>query len=174
MRQILVPIDGSDHARKALDVAITLAKANDGSLTLIHVQSDTPPSSEELNLVETEYASTLMHRLAWNQAPQQNPSEFARAAMRQHADTQAAVRSILGEQLVSRSERHAKENGIGNVRSLVKTGDPAHEILDAIATENIDGVVMGTRGMSKLGELVMGSVSRAVAHRADCDVVLVR
>lgn len=174
MRHILVPVDGSDHARKALDVAATLAKANDGSLTILHVESDTPPSSEELELVETEYANTLMQRLAWSQPPGQNPSEFARAAMLQHAKTQSAVRSILSEQLISRSERQAKDRGLMNVRTLFKTGDPAHEILHAVGEEKLDAIVMGTRGMGKLGGLVMGSVSRTVANRAECDVVLVK
>ena len=174
MRHILVPIDGSDHARKALDVAITLANAANGSITIIHVQSDTPPSSEELELVETEYASTLMQRLSWSQPPGENPAEFAKAALEQHASTQAAVRSILSDQLVARSERHVKENGITDVCTLFSSGDPAHEILEAAATDNIDGIVMGTRGMGKLSGLVMGSVSQTVAHRAECDVVLVK
>jgi len=36
-RKILVPVDGSDHSKRALQEAIRLAKMTQGTITLIHV-----------------------------------------------------------------------------------------------------------------------------------------
>jgi len=37
--KILVPLDGSEHSRRALETAIQIAQRFDGKLTLIHVYS---------------------------------------------------------------------------------------------------------------------------------------
>ena len=37
--KILVPLDGSDHSLRALEIAIQIAKKFDGKITLIHVYS---------------------------------------------------------------------------------------------------------------------------------------
>jgi nucleotide-binding universal stress UspA family protein len=52
-------------------------------------------------------------------------------------------------------------------------GDPAGEILKAIATMNIDLVVMGAK--EKVGTLAhMGSVSKRVSEEAKCSVMIER
>lgn len=38
-KKILVPLDGSEHSRKALETAIQIAQRFDGKITLIHVYS---------------------------------------------------------------------------------------------------------------------------------------
>ncbi|WLR52949.1 universal stress protein [Bacillus tianshenii] len=53
MSYIIVPIDGSDHANKALDYAISISKATRDTLVLLNVQPrfeevlETPPHNDE-------------------------------------------------------------------------------------------------------------------------------
>ena len=57
---------------------------------------------------------------------------------------------------------------------VVKQGDPAKCILAAIDEESADFVVMGSRGLSDLKGLLMGSVSHKVSHLAPCTCVTVK
>jgi nucleotide-binding universal stress UspA family protein len=56
----------------------------------------------------------------------------------------------------------------------VQVGEPAEEIVDLARLEGYDVVVMGSRGLSPVKELILGSVSHRVLHTAPCPVLIVR
>ncbi len=59
------------------------------------------------------------------------------------------------------------------VRTVVKTGHPAEEILKASEEEKVDMIFIGSRG-HRVGRFLMGSVSREVANNAEVPVLLVK
>jgi nucleotide-binding universal stress UspA family protein len=61
-----------------------------------------------------------------------------------------------------------------SVETQLRIGDPVDEILEAIATENPDLVVVGSHGRTGLRRLIMGSVAEAVLRRSPCPVITVR
>ena len=61
LHKIMLAHDGSNHADKALDLAITLAKATGSELEIVNVLSDQSLTQDELTLAETEYG-TAMHQ----------------------------------------------------------------------------------------------------------------
>ena len=64
--------------------------------------------------------------------------------------------------------------GIAGASLAAELGDAARVILDCAKERNADLIVMGTRGMSDLRGLLVGSVSHKVSHLADCSCVTVR
>lgn len=56
----------------------------------------------------------------------------------------------------------------------VLVGDPADEIVDLAKAEKVDLIIMGSRGLSPIKELILGSVSDKVLHTAPCPVMVVR
>ncbi len=60
-----------------------------------------------------------------------------------------------------------------DVRVLERVGDPALEILAAIAELHPRMVVMGTRGKKGLSRALLGSVAETVMRRSDVPVVTV-
>lgn len=60
------------------------------------------------------------------------------------------------------------------VRTEVQLGDPATEIVQMARDGIFDLIVIGTRGLSPLQEIFLGSVSHRVANTAPCPVLLVR
>lgn len=52
-------------------------------------------------------------------------------------------------------------------------GDPGEEICETARSEPVDTVVMGRRGHTTVGELLLGSVSHYVVHHLECPVTLV-
>lgn len=175
MKHILVAIDGSDYANKALDVAAKLAKSDDADVTLVHVASDAAPSKKEKQMIQVEYADELMRRVIWRQPKGTGSQTYVDALMAQHADTTDAVKAILGERLMSAAIKRLKEKGLDDVATMFEsTGhDIAERIIEAANESNADTIVMGTRGMSDFRGAIIGSVSHKVAHLAACDVILV-
>ena len=61
---------------------------------------------------------------------------------------------------------------VPNVRTMVKTGIPAEEIVQTAKDEDVSLVIIGSRG--KRVRLFMGSVSREVANTIDRPVMIVK
>ncbi len=70
-------------------------------------------------------------------------------------------------------ERRARAVGV-TAEFLVWTGDPGSSICVAAEAEEADLVVVGTRGRSGAGRMLLGSVSDHVARNAACPVLVVR
>ncbi len=58
--------------------------------------------------------------------------------------------------------------------SHVAVGDPATAICAVALDEGYDMIVIGSRNLGVVKRAVLGSVSDAVAHRAHCDVLIVK
>ena len=53
-------------------------------------------------------------------------------------------------------------------------GSPAEAIINVAKTRGSTVIVMGSRGMSAIAELVLGSTSHRVVSHASCPVLVVR
>ena len=60
------------------------------------------------------------------------------------------------------------------VRTLVRRGEPAAEIVEAAREADADLIAMTTHGRSGLRRLIFGSVAEAVLRRAELPVFLMR
>ncbi|MDN4067632.1 universal stress protein [Paenibacillus vini] len=63
-----------------------------------------------------------------------------------------------------------------NVKHEIKiiTGDPGPTIVEYANNENVDLVIIGSRGLNALQEFVLGSVSHKVVKRVQCPVIVVK
>jgi nucleotide-binding universal stress UspA family protein len=57
---------------------------------------------------------------------------------------------------------------------MVEEGDPAARIIDVSNRLNVDLIVLGSRGTSKLGQYLIGSVANKVVQYAHKPVMVVR
>jgi len=55
-----------------------------------------------------------------------------------------------------------------------RTGSPAREIVHHLADTHCDAIVMGTRGLSAIAGLMIGSVATKVIHLVDVPVTLIK
>lgn len=141
---ILVPVDGSEHAEKALAVACRLLD-RDGTLYLFHVPE---PLDNEALLVWGIGAVPLGASLE--------------------------ERERVGQQVLDRAAEAAREQGATRVESRLGKGEAtARAILGEAEERGVEAIVMGSRGVGDFRGLVMGSVSHKVAHAADGTVITV-
>jgi nucleotide-binding universal stress UspA family protein len=61
---------------------------------------------------------------------------------------------------------------VPNIRTMVKAGIPAEEIVQTAKDEDASMIIIGSRG--KRNRLFMGSVSREVANTADRPVMIIK
>jgi nucleotide-binding universal stress UspA family protein len=80
-----------------------------------------------------------------------------------------AGRETLEEQL-----RWIEEEGITVTGTYLREGRAVEEIVEQAEEIGAGLVIVGSRGMGRLGRLVMGSVSTGLAHRSPCPVLIVR
>jgi nucleotide-binding universal stress UspA family protein len=142
-RRILVAVDGSTHAQRALSEAVDLARLSKASLTVMTVVPDRsgwvlggsgyvpPVNLEELNAqVQREYEQMLDAAVATGAS-------------------EVSVEKVLGH------------------------GSAAPAILRQIEAGKHDLVVMGSRGRGEVRSLLLGSVSHGVLQASRVPVLVV-
>ena len=145
-KRIIVPVDGSTHALRALDVAADLATQRGQKICLVHVvpSGGLPQGMEHWAATENVHDSP---RWLYDEGVAQNVLTAA-------ADRIADRPSLQVEQVVDR-------------------GDPPKCIIAISRADDVAMVVMGCRGLSDFAGLVLGSVAHKVSHGAKCPVVTV-
>ncbi|HPF43921.1 MAG TPA: universal stress protein [Syntrophomonadaceae bacterium] len=85
------------------------------------------------------------------------------------------VQKSAGE-IVKHTEASLKdmaEKGNVTITSEVTMGNPASVIVER-SKQGYDAIVIASRGLSGLSEILLGSVSNVVSHHAHCPVLLIR
>lgn len=150
LEKILVAIDGSDHAWKALDLAADYAKLHGAQLIALHVVRHEPVPEGLRAFAEAEHIPL-----------EEEAARYHNARM-------------LGDRLTRAAEAKAREKGVTDVVGRTVEGRPPSEILALAADEGVDMIVLGSRGLSDPKALVLGSVSHKVANHAECTCVTVK
>ncbi len=158
--RILVPLDGSEHSIRALMIAAEIAKKFKANITLIHVYSVIPPVAPESTASIQE---TVLKPI------------FAPAELGEMIEaTKKAGERILIE---AKEKLHSETLDVDtiNVDTLLNEGNNTVQEITRIAKDgNFDLIVMGSRGMGRLRELLLGSVSDGVLKHSLCPVLIVK
>ncbi len=144
-RKIMVAFDGSKDSMKAINVGCSLAQKYGASLVITHVYTITLPV----------YASGATMPLP----------EVDEAAS--FAKQDALV--VLSDGLEVAKSWNVKAKG-----ELLEARSTLSALIEYAANEQVDLIVVGTRGMSGLKRLIMGSISSGLVHDAECPVLVVR
>ena len=170
--KILCAVDGSVHAKRALAIAIDIAKRYDVPLVLLHALLRRTDSSELQHFANVE---GLAERIAPEIKRLQGMD--ARLEVGSAYDERAVSSRTLvevGQHILDNAKLDAEQNGVRDVSILLSDGDPADQILRCIDEQKIDCVVIGSRGLSDIKGLFLGSVSHKVTNRAPCTCIAVK
>jgi nucleotide-binding universal stress UspA family protein len=141
MQTILVPVDFSDHAARALDMAIDLAKAFGARIELLHCYQIGPGAVSPYGIVLPESFDREVR-----EAAALHLAEWRDKAAAEGVDTHANLSSMY----------------------------PSLAIVDTATEIGCDLVVMGTRGLSGIKHVLLGSVAERVLRSAPCPVLTVK
>jgi len=89
-----------------------------------------------------------------------------------HAADLKSIQHARKQRLQS-TEQKIKEAGV-NFATTILHGEPGPTIVSYANKNSFDIVVVGSRGLNTLQEMVLGSVSHKVAKRVECPVLIVK
>src|SRR5919205_4410652 len=138
--KFLVAMDGSESSLKAYQYASFLAKQCDAALLIVNIFDTFEGISSKIK------------------------QEFGEIAKQIEAEGGTAVTL----QILDDYKSQAKDSGIKDVKTLIRQGNAAAEILHIADEEKADTIVIGSTGIKALKEFLLGGVSHKVIHHAKC------
>lgn len=67
----------------------------------------------------------------------------------------------------------AEENGVKDVETVLEVGIPKKEMENLCEKYNVDMIVVGETGSSKVDRLFLGNTAKAIQKKAKCDVKVI-
>lgn len=145
-KKIVVPVDGSESAWRALEQAAVLAGKFEGELLVLTV------------IQPFNNAALLAVPLDHNIISQSN-----------------ADMEVVGQEILARARERVAANGFaGPAGYKIELGNPSERILTIAKAEKADAIVLGSRGLSGIAEFFLGSVSTKISQYANIPVLIVK
>lgn len=145
IKKLLVPVDGSAHSKKALEFACEIAAKFGAELNLLNV-GEVRAAEQTMVMGSAHFTVPLDHQEVID----------------------------AGRTITDAATEIVEKKGLAVANANVVIGSPANKILESVETSDIDTIVMGSRGLSDLKGLLVGSVSHKVGHLAKCTCISVR
>lgn len=147
--KILLPVDGSEHSRRAVQFSGYLGTSLGKSITGFAL----------LRVIAGRYLSRHMAYVDFR-AEILSQSEGFQKIKEQHIEKN--IKPLLDE-----DEKILRDLGIEvPIEKLISEGDPASEIVHRAEEGNFSTIVMARRGLSELKGFFLGSVTNKVVHAA--------
>lgn len=153
LRRILLVVDGSQNSQSAVKCMVQFPFPSKTELRVMHVLLPQYPP------VFTGMPYGI---------PAELPSKVDEEVARQRAAEEAEGHRLLDHmaEILSASQPQ--------VMTELKRGDAATEIIEYVKKNQIDLIVAGSRGLSRVRSWLLGSVSRKLVHYSGCSVLIVR
>lgn len=145
-KKILVPFDGSEHAKKALTQAIALAEACDHAKLYL---------ASVCNMVSAM-------------------SNFDQVSIAEGCLTTKLTEDLEAQCKADLEEAEKMVPAGMDYETLYEVGSPGPVLLNMTEEKECDLVVMGSRGLGPLKGIFMGSVSSYLVSRSKCPVLIVK
>lgn len=171
--KIVVATDGSETGCRAVDFAATLSKELGHPLCIVHVLMHGRPANEFAEMAEVE---GLVKPVRKGGGTGQMADALAFGGFLPSTEDEigtAQMITALGDHIVETARSRTREAGAHDVTTQICAGDIADKILDMAEAEKAEIIVLGRRGLGRVQEVLLGSVSQKVLHHADCKVVIV-
>jgi nucleotide-binding universal stress UspA family protein len=150
IKNVLVPVDGSPISKKAVLYAIHISKLEGAKIVLMHVIEDVKQGGS-IGL-QAKYGNTRLvegFRNARRLSAEKWIAEMRKTAEKSNVESEAEILLDDGTSEAGMIVNYAKKN-------------------------DIDLIVMGSKGQSKFKSLIVGSVTNGVVNHSNCPVLVVR
>jgi nucleotide-binding universal stress UspA family protein len=159
IHRILIATDGSEFSQTALNFVVDFPSIPDVEYHIVNVVPPMP-GYEPGNIPRSWQLGSDIFQTA--------PIDYTNNLDELHKKNEANGSFIL-EHAVNFLEKYS----IHSQPNLLH-GDAATEILEYVKINQIDMIVIGSRGLSEVSGWLLGSVSRKIVHYATCSVLIVK
>ncbi|MGB3300932.1 MAG: universal stress protein [Phormidesmis sp.] len=155
LNKILVALDESASSQWAFDTALSMAKALEAELLLVHVVDAFSSASPKHPCVSAESFSMDVENSAQKEYEQQ-------------------WQTFINRYDTLLEQRQAEAEAAGVTTTYTQTqGTPGQKICEIAKANSIDLIVVGNRDRTNQKQLEHGSVSNYLSHHAPCSVTIV-
>lgn len=150
LHKILVCVDGSEKSLEAADYSISIAQNSRAQLVI-------------LNVIETEPWLYGEKAFEWG-----SPEKVDEA----YANKKVEIQKILAQ-----IKKNAEAVGIQSNSEILlapRTQGAVKAILEYVEQEQIDVLVVGTRGNTGIKKILLGSVANGLLTLANCPVMVIK
>jgi len=146
MKKILVATDASAASNRAVSFAAQLAANYEAELLILNVIRDMqlPPELKQAPEYEAFY------------------------------DAREELMHKVADKVLADALNLAKKSGAKKIQTAIGSGDPATSLAGFGRRRSIDLIVVGTRGLSKVKAVSMGSVSRKLLDLTEINCLVIR
>jgi len=146
INKILVPLDGSGHTARTIEFASDIARQEDAAIHLLHVVEDTKIPEGVMDYIHGE---------------------------RIKESPDSVYLKLLAKRILDKAEDEVKQKGIPDIIKRIAMGDPARKIIDYAGYNDVDMIVIGSRGLGN-AKTRLGSVAMKVVNSADATCIIIR
>ncbi len=147
MKKILVPVDFSKTSSIAFDVAFDIAKKDKAEIIALHVVEE---------ITQESYRITG----EWRKADWEDRMYTFELLKRSKAQLEKLVKD-------------PKYSAV-TVTGELRVGNAYHGITTIVSEQKVDLIIMGTKGQTKLAEMVIGTNTQKVVRLSRCPVLTVQ
>ena len=149
IKRILVPTDFSENGRKALELALHLARKFGAKITLLHIFE--LPAAAGQNIYHFLSKDLEESRQEIYGLFKSGSEEALEDLVRQFSEAKVSIEPLL-----------------------IERGVPFEEVIRTAKALAVDLIVMNTHGRTGIPHLLIGSVAEKVVRKAPCPVLTVR
>ena len=143
--KVLVPTDGSKNALAAVGIAVDFLQCGIcKSVSLIHIVNISKEFSD-FSIINTKMVD----------------EEFTKAKLLNQ-----------GKQILAASTELFEQRNLSVDTIVESNDDPGDTIIKLAKEQKFDLIIMGSRGLSVMKEIILGSVSSKILRNAECPVIV--
>jgi nucleotide-binding universal stress UspA family protein len=154
MKKVLLAVDDTKGSIRAAEVLVSLFPSMG-------------PETVVLLYVEKMEGRSLMDEMLLSESEMKTLKESLQGTAYQEMLDKKA------ERIIDYFKRQLEEQGMSGIKTIIKEGHPADEILSTAKEEDVELIIVGSR-RKRLHNLFMGSVSREVSNRAEIPVLVAK
>ena len=158
LRRILLISDGSIHSQRAAHYLGRFPIPASAELRVMHVLPPIPSPA----LIARSWP-------AGSEAMAPLPSYETEEMLAKQAEDEERQGNVILEETLKILDKYGIE-----ASSVLLRGDAATEIIEYTKENQIDLIMTGSRGLSQMRRLLLGSLSRKLVHYAGCSVLIVK
>ena len=157
IRRVLLAVDGSLNSQHAVEYLASFPLPDESNLQVMHVL---PPPPHPESMIAT-----------WPPAPEliQPPYSLSPEEIDNILAEEDKKGKVLLEQVIQTLRSYQR-----SASAVLHRGDAATEIMQYVREQQIDLIVIGSRGLSPVRGWLLGSVSRKLIHYSGCSVLVVK
>ena len=171
-KRVLVAVDGTEASNTALEIACALADSYEANLGLLCVVEPDRISDDLIEGAVVEGVLRKDNYDTWYNTTLRDLGSIRASEQQQRGAYIARLGEKIASRIVSEAEAYTKDSAAKAIKSFIRWGNVAEEIVKVAKENNADLIIMGHDQQGRLESLIKSSVAQQVERDATCPCLI--